>query len=99
MKLLLNETDEIGFAEPKSLLLGAEQIRSVESYRVLNGLSDTVSKITLKEPVTHFKGEDDVMYNDFIYYCVFETVNEIHQLIKGEKLERDCSLLRRSLSR
>ena len=80
MKIRLNETDSVGLGEPRPLLLDVDEIRSVEHFQVVNALSDSVSRLTLKEAVTNFHGDDDEMYLAHVEFYVFETVNEIDRL-------------------
>ncbi|MBB1438564.1 helix-turn-helix transcriptional regulator [Shewanella sp. SG41-4] len=82
-KVLLNVTDDLGLSSPTPILIDVNEIRSVESLKLINGRVEQISRITLKTPITHFLGDDDEMYSDFIYHYVFETVLDINKLISG----------------
>ncbi|MGI2228286.1 hypothetical protein [Shewanella frigidimarina] len=82
-KVLLNVTDDLGLSSPTPILIDVNEIRSVESLKLINGRVEQISRITLKTPITHFLGDDDEMYSDFIYHYVFETVLDINKLING----------------
>ena len=92
MKIRLNETDEIGFNLPTPLLLDVDEIRSVERFSLVNGLSNTVSRVTLKGAITH-SDDFDSEYLAFVTHIVFETVDDIHKLMNGERIEFDYSTL------
>ncbi|WP_157733319.1 hypothetical protein [Vibrio anguillarum] len=95
-KIILNETDSIGLGEARPLLLDVDEIRSVEQFQVVNALSNTVSRVTLKEATTSFNGDDDEMYLAHTEFYVFETVSEIDGLCKGETVVTKYSELKRN---
>ncbi|EJL6462633.1 hypothetical protein HPY09_19935 (plasmid) [Vibrio cholerae] len=96
MKIILNETDSVGLGEARPLLLDVDEIRSVEQFQVVNALSNTVSRVTLKEATTNFNGDEDEMYLAHTEFYVFETVSEIDRLCKGEAVETKYSELKRN---
>ncbi len=96
MKICLNETDSIGLSEPRPLLLDVDEIRSVEHFQVVNALSNSISRVTLKQAITNFRGDEDDMYWDHVQFYVFETVREIDSLCKGEVIETKYSELKRN---
>ncbi|AZS26367.1 hypothetical protein DYL72_15795 [Vibrio anguillarum] len=93
-KIILNETDSIGLGEARPLLLDVDEIRSVEQFQVVNALSNTVSRVTLKEATTSFNGDDEMLAHTEFY--VFETVSEIDGLCKGETVVTKYSELKRN---
>ncbi|MBO0138602.1 MULTISPECIES: hypothetical protein [Vibrio] len=78
------------------MLLDIDEIRSVEQFQVVNALSSTVSRVTLKEATTNFNGDNDEMFLAHTEFYVFETVSEIDRLCKGEAAGTKYSELKRN---
>lgn len=60
-KLLLSETDSLASREPTELMVDYGEIRSIKSFRVLGRYGSRVSRVTLKNTITHFLGDDNEM--------------------------------------
>lgn len=78
------------------MLLDIDEIRCVEQFQVVNALSSTVSRVTLKEATTNFNGDNDEMFLAHTEFYVFETVSEIDCLCKGEAAGTKYSELKRN---
>lgn len=86
--IVLNETDESGWQQARPLMLNSDQIRSVEQHPTVNGLSDTVSRITLVNPVTP-KYDEAEHRTVYVEHFVFEKIAEIEALVNGATINTD----------
>ena len=94
--IVLNETDETGWQQARPLMINTDQIRSVEQLPTVNGLSDTVSRITLINPVTFQYGEVE-QRTMHVEHIVFEKISEIETLANGVIIKTDYAERKRQI--
>lgn len=96
MQILVNRTNDLGFDAPKELLIESSQIRTVEVFTTVNALSNSVSRITLRDPETYLSDEEDGelrLITEHQSFYVFETPSEIKNLCEGVTINIDYSKL------